>query len=708
VSDSSSHESNVVSGTVAGQLVQAGAIHGGVHFHRRSATPVVPRQLPPLPSNFITRSSEVEALDSIVSDNSRRTPGLVVLTGAGGTGKTAIALGWLHNNTSRFPDGTLYTDLGAFGPQGPIAPSDVLNHFLRALGVLPEDIPFDLAEKSSLYRTVSAGKSIAIFADNADSAAQVRPLLPASPGSVLIVTSRWRLGGLALHGARFVEIGALDEESAVELLVAVLGKDKVDLEPAPVRQLVELCGGLPIALRVAAARLSIRPRWSISRLVSTLADQQSRLSALTVPGEVSVQTNLDLTYRELSPKAGRLYRLLGLHPGADFDAGLAAAAGELPVDDADDLVGELLDVNLVNEIADDRFRFHDLLRLHAQQLAIHQDGDEERSSAVRRMVRHYLDRAIAADLVVMPLRSRVNPRYEERRQCPPAFPNAGEALDALERDLANTLAAQQSAADRGWWDEVWQLCEALWGLFLYRKHFESWIQAHELGISAARRSGNAVAETRLTVQLGMADLNLRRFDEAHVLFATALDLSHAAGDLGVEATAHEYLGLAARGKGNHEAATAHFTHALDITERLGHRRGSALHLRRLGETLCETGQHGEAVDYLRRAVDVATEIGDRVLRARALTRLGGALVELGQTADAAGLLSEADDILAEAGSNHYRAENIEALAGLDLRVGDMAAARQHLQHALELYRDAHLPQEQHVRARLEALNAGDT
>jgi len=420
-----------------------------------------------------------------------------------------------------------------------------------------------------------------------------------------------------------------------------------------------------------------------------------------------VQTSLDLSYRELSDPAARLYRLLGLHPGPDFELGLVAAAGELADEEADDLVSELVDVNLVNEIADDRFRFHDLLRVHAEQLATRQDPQAERTSAVRRMVSWYLDRAIMADLVVMPLRGRVNARYEQLRQRPPAFSDAIAALDAAEREFPNVLAAQRSAAEHEWWDLVWQLCEALWAVFLYRKHFEYWVQTHELGIAAARRCGHVVAEARLSVQLGTAHLNLHRFDLAHDLFAAALELSHTAQDPGVEATAREHLGLAARGMGNHEEAMAHFTRALAITEQRCHRRGSALHLRRLGETLCAVNRHNEAVSYLRQAADVATEIGDTVLRARALTRLGAAFTELDQVSAASAALTEADSILAASGSPQYRAETIEALADLSLHRGDRSTARRHFQTALELYRDACLPQEQKVHARLVVLDEED-
>lgn len=704
MSDSLSDRTNVVSGTVTGSVVQAGTIQGGVHLHQQPPPTVVPRQLPPAPAHFTNRWNETELLDQLIAgDGAARRPPFAVLTGPGGAGKSAVALQWLHTNLDRFRDGQLYADLGAFGALGPTTPSEVLSGFLRALGVPPEDIPLELVEQSAMYRSMIAEKALAVFADDAESAAQVRPLLPASPDSVLVVTSRWRLGGLALDGGQLVAVDMLDERSAIKLLSLVIGREKVELEPAPARQLVQLCGGLPIALRVAAARLSTRPRWSISRVVGTLADEQHRLASLAVSGEISVQSSLDLSYRELRPEVARLYRLLGLHPGPEFGLGVAAAVGDTSPEDADDLVADLVDVNLVNEVDDERFRFHDLLRLHAGQHAEQEVTDAERESAVRRIVTWYLDRAIAADLVVMPLRQRIGARYEHMRHYPPAFPTAVAALDWLERELPNVLAAQRRAAERGWWELTWQLCEALWGLFLYRKHFEHWIPAHELAIGAAHRCGHLVAEARLTVQLGIAYLNLQRYDTAHERFAQALQVSQAAGDPRTEATAHEHLGLAARRTGRPHDAIDHFTHALEITKQLGEQRGTALHLRRLGETLYETGRNEDALPYLRRAVTVAAEIGDTVLRARALTQRGTTHTRLDNVAEARQDLREAVDILAESGSGHYHAAAVEALANLYLHTGDLPLARQHLQEALALYRHAQLPHAQQLQARLDAL-----
>jgi tetratricopeptide (TPR) repeat protein len=692
---------NVVTGGVSGQLVQAGAIHGDVHLHR--PPPVIPRQLPPAPAHFTNRWLEQEALDRIAAGgHASGRSALAVLAGPGGSGKTATALHWLHHNPGRFPDGQLYADLGALSERGPTPPSEVLHGFLRALGATPGDIPLDLADRSALFRSMSAGKAIAVLVDDAESAAQVRPLLPASPDSVVVATSRYRLAGLALDGGQLVPVDVLDESAAVTLISRVVGAEKVAREREPARELVRLCEGLPIALQVVAARLANRPRWPISRLVATLADRQRRLESLTVSGDVSVRASFDLSYQELRPDVARVYRLIGLHPGAEFEPGVVAAAAEISPDAADDLLAELIDVSLVNELGDGRLRSHDLLRLHARHHAEQRDDATERESAVRRMVTWYLDETIAADLVVAASRRRVNDRYEQVRRRPPPFRTAADALDRLEVARPNLLAAQRRAAESSWWELTWQLCEAMWGLFLHRKDFEPWIASHELGVAAARRCGNAAAESILTVHLGVAYLNLRRYDTAYELFTVALEAARTV-DANAEATALEHLGLAARRLGRTDEAMNNFAAALTITERTGEQRGTALHLRRIGETLSESGRDDEALSYLRRAVTAAAAVADPVLHAQALTRLGATLTRSGDVASAREHLREAVDTLAESGSDHYHADAVLALGDLELQRGEETAARRQYVLAYDLYTRADMPRAQQVQAKLDEL-----
>ncbi|WNV88938.1 tetratricopeptide repeat protein [Umezawaea sp. Da 62-37] len=693
---------NDISGTAGGPVVQAGTIHGGVHFGASAPPVAIPRQLPRAPAHFTGRTLESTELDRTAAEAVGH-PALVVVCGTGGVGKSALALRWLHDNVDLFPDGQLYADLGAFGASGPTSPTDVLARFLRALGIPAQDVPLELAEQSSLFRSITSSRRLVVFADDAASAAQVRPLLPAA-GSVVVVSSRWRLAGLALDGARLVVVEALDHEAGVSLLSRALGRDRVDNEPESARELVALCAGLPIALRVVAARLSVKPRWPLHRVVASMLDERRRLSALTVDGELPVQASFDLSYQGLSPAAARLYRLLGLYPGLAFTAGLAGAAGDVSDEEAEDLLDELVDASLLIDLGPDLYRFHDLLRLHAARHADDHEATDPHDHVLRRVVVWHLDATTAADLVVMPLRQRWGPRYDHARRRPPAFPDAVAALDWLEDRLPDTMAVLRFAAGREWDDEVWQLCEALWGFFLYRKDYGGWLAAHALGVDSAHRVGNQVAEARMHVQLGYAHLNLEDFRIAARHFTSALELARSAGHPDSEATALEHLGLAAKGTGAVQDAVDHFTGALAIAESLGHRRSAALHLRRLGETLSDAHRHAEAVAPLLRAEALAADLGDQVLRARALTSKAIALLHLGRTPAALAGASEAVDVLSTSGSDHYHAEALKVLADVHLSTGNVGTARVHLHQAAALYARSSGPQAEHVRSLLDGLD----
>ncbi|MBY8850405.1 NTPase, partial [Saccharothrix sp. MB29] len=335
----------------------------------------------------------------------RGTRMLAVLSGPGGIGKTALALQWAHDVGDLFGDGQLYVDLAGFSGARPVLPEEALGLFLRGLGVPPREVPADLAEQAALYRSLTADKKLLVLLDNACSAAQVRPLAPNSPSSAVLVTSRSRLTGLVAEGARLLDVGPLATSSALRLLAKVVGR-RVDDEPDPAKALVRMCGGLPIAVRVAAARLATRPKWSVRKVLAELGDERRRLSLLSAP-ELSVQTTFDLSYRALHPPAATLYRRLGLHPGQEFGASVAASvldAGEDPLTSLE----ELVDGNLVESVGEGRYRFHDLLRLHARNKADAEEGAAELDRVVRRMVEWYLMGAMAADRVVTPHRRRLD------------------------------------------------------------------------------------------------------------------------------------------------------------------------------------------------------------------------------------------------------------------------------------------------------------
>ncbi|SER74836.1 NB-ARC domain-containing protein [Lentzea flaviverrucosa] len=395
---------NEMSGSFRGGVVQAGAVHGDIHLHADSAPPI-PRQLLPAPAHFTDRASDLAELDAMLVPGERM---LAVLTGPGGIGKTALALQWAHRGRDRFPDGQIYVDLGGFSGETPMSSEEALGLFLRSLGVAPQRVPADLAEQAALYRTLTAGKSLLVLLDNARAALQVRPLLPNSSSSAVVVTSRTRLTDLVVDGGRLLDIRPLAASSAVTLLARTLGGSRIADEQDRAEALVDLCGGLPIAVRVAAARLAARPKWSVGRVVSELADEQLRLAMLSPSNELSVQTTFDLSYRALDERTAVVYRRLALHPGQTFGPAVAASLLGRGLPEACRLVEELVDSSLLEEVAEDRYRFHDLLKLHARQQAGKLDDQEDRDTALRHVLEWYLAGAMVADRIVTPHRRRLD------------------------------------------------------------------------------------------------------------------------------------------------------------------------------------------------------------------------------------------------------------------------------------------------------------
>lgn len=691
--------SSSVSGTVYGSAVQASNIAGGVHIHAANSVPAapIPRQVPAAGTALAGRERELAELDELLAERDGRL--LVVVTGVGGVGKTALVTRWLDRVGPGLPDGQLYADLGGFSPTGTVPPSEVLGRFLRALGVPPDQVPVELSEQVSLYLSLTADRALAVFLDNAASAAHVRPLLPASPASVVAVTSRWRLDGLGMDGARFMTVSPLEPAGSLRLLVEALGEPRVAAERAPAEDLIRLCGGLPIALRITTARLSANPRRSLGKAVGDLHDEQRRLSLLSLPEETSVQAVFDLSYRQLAAEQARLYRWMAWHPGAEFGADVAAAAVEAPVGEVEDLLDDVGGSNLIEEIGERRFRYHDLLLLHARQHANRADPGSEEDAVVLRMVRWYLTAAITADLRVLPLRWRLGPGYL-RPDEDSSFDSMDDALSWLEVERANLLAAMRYADDHHWDELTWQLCEAMWGLFLYHKHHRDWITTHELAVAAAHRCGNRLAEVRMRCQLGFGYRELSRFAETIEVCEIALELAMAEDDPRSIANALEELGAATRGRGDPAAAVEYFRQALVFDERAGRVRGIALRRRRIGEALTDLGRYDEAVEELLAARELMARLCDRMGEGRTLTFLGIAYARAHRSAEAQSALAESLAIMRDSGSPFYHAEVLAALGELAETTGDLPAAVDWLTQACQYYEQAGGPHADRARALL--------
>jgi hypothetical protein len=696
---------NEISGTVTGPVLQAQSIVGDVHIDWGSSTPTpIPAQLAPAPAVFVDREEEFARLDAVLAaaDDTTGTPVLTVVTGLGGVGKSVLALKWLHQVRPRFPDGQLYAGLRESASGHPAAPGEILGRFLRALGTAAEHVPAGLAEQVALFRSVTAGRRFIILLDDAATAAQVRAVLPASGGSLVVVTTRHRLSGLVVDGARFIELEPFSRSAALGLLDRVLGADRVRAEKPAATRLVDLCGRLPIAVAASAARLALRPRWPIARLVGELADTRRRLSALSADADISPQAVFDVSYRVLAEEEAALYRRLGLHPGPAFGPQVAAAAGGLDHGEAYRILDALSGANLISE-DDDRYRFHDLLHLHAHAKALEADPPEARTATFTRIAEWYLRAAIAADLVVIPRRPHFGPLYDTVPPGTAAFSGPAEALDWLETELPNLRAVLAATHRTGMHETTWQMCESLWGLFINRKNYDAWLETHEMGLASARACGDRRAESCMLLALATAKLNVQEFDEAAALSLEAADLERSAGHRLGEASALNRLGVAYLGLGRPESAAEWFERARVIHESLPNPRGIALMTRMLGEAYRDMGRHEHAAGHLRAAYQMFRDLSEEYGQARTLSALGRTHLLSGRPEEAMVSLSEALRLAQRIGSHHETADVLMSLAQALEATGDRARAHDHLTAASRLFTRLGAPQAAAAHDRLRAL-----
>lgn len=694
---------NDVTGVVRGPMVQARDVFGGVHFHAAASLPV-PSQLPPRP-RLVGREAELAELDRLRQETTD-IPFTALVTGPAGVGKSALALAWAQGVSPDFPDGQLYADLRGHSAAGPASPSEILVGFLRALGVPADLIPGESAQRTALYRTVTRDQRLLVLLDDAMTAAQVRPLLPASAGSVTVVTSRHRLAGLLMQGAHGVYVDRFDAEAGLALLRAALGSDRVDRQHEAAAELVELCMRLPLALSVAAARLAARPSWPLREMVTALVEEQRTLAALTIGGDVALRSALDLSYQVLRSDAARLYRLLSLVPGERFGVAAAAALAGVTRMESRRLLGELTDANLLTDVSDGRYRFHHaLVRLHATELVEAEDPGEARDLAVGRLLGWYLATAANAERRLRPYRTWL-PRDAEP---PPVemteFGGPEDALTWLEAERVNLSAAVALAHERGRDRTAWQLADATWALFLHMGHHGERVEVEETGLAAARSCGDAYAEAKMLNRLGLSLNALGRHGEAARRYEEALGIWRRLGEREREVGSMRRLGLVEAARGDQGTAIARLTDASAAYRALGADRKAALALVDLAGVLVAQDRGQDAVVHLERARQLLRDADDPYNRARVGIFLGYAYAGSGEYEKAARELDAALAEMTELGSSAGRAAGLEALGVLAERTGRRDEARRMYETALEI--SGHQESSGHIRikARLVALSS---
>ncbi|WP_199827707.1 tetratricopeptide repeat protein [Streptomyces specialis] len=697
---------NSVSGSVRilGSSVQARDVHGGIHVQQVQApppAPPVPRQIPPVSPHFVGRDTDLAELRECRSTHPGSAPQLIVVSGPAGIGKSALVCRWMGGIADEFPGGQLYADLGGYSPSGPMEPGDVLDGFLRALGA--SEVPAQTAEKAALWRTFTADLRVAVVLDNAFTAAQVRPLVPSGPGSLVVVTSRKQLTGLVVDGAYLHQVSALEPQAAMELLHRGGGGQRVVREPDAARTILALCAYVPLAVCLAAARLAARPRQSVSVMADSLARGRGPLEELRVEGEAAIGAALDESYRSLPGDVAAVYRCLGTLPVKRFDQDMVAAVSQVSLLDADRLLDALVETNLLEELQPGVFRFHDLVAAHARQR-----GEDEGTATARTRMRRFVDwclyTATAAEAILSPSHRTLPRWYDfEPTEPVPFGDDAGQALAWLAAHRETLTAAVRHCAEAGWDAACWQLVDASWPLFLRLRPAEWWIEAHQLGLVAARRVGDRRAVSRLLTSGGNGLRNAGRHEEAAEWYEQALRLAVEDGDLREQAQALNGLGVAGMRAGRLEQAEGFLHRALELREAIGYRRGVALTRLVLGEVALERGHHGEAVRQLALAREGLLAVSDPYDAARALALLGHATSLGGDTRRGEERLVHALGELERTGSPHWQARTAEMLGQAAERRGDEPAAREWYERAAAVFRGLSPRDARRVDSRLRVL-----
>ena len=662
----------------------------------------VPRQLPAAPGQFVGRSAQLKVLDRLASANGTAIV-IAVIAGMAGIGKTATALHWAHRVTDRFPDGQLYVNLRGFEPTGsPMTPAEAVRGFLDALEVPPHRIPSTLDAQAGLYRSLVAGRRILVVLDNARDAEQVRPLLPGSPGCLVLVTSRSQLTGLvAAEQAHPLALDLLTGAESRTLLARRLGDDRVAAEPAAVGELIARCARLPMALAVVAARAATNPGLPLDGLAGQLREAGGGLDPFT--GEdpaTDARVVFSWSYRALGEPAARLFRLLGLHPGAELTTPAVASLADLPPDRARSLLAELARAHLLTEAAPDRFVCHDLLRAYATELVYTVDSEPDRRAAVRRLLDHYLHTALAADRLIHPNRHPISVPAPVTGVALEPLGDAPAALAWCAAEYAGLLAAFDLAARAGFDRHTWQLGWTLMNLLQRRGRFQQQAEISATALAAAERLHDRAGQAHAHRALARAYTQLDRFDDSEAHLRQALDLAGELGDRAGQAQTHLALSWALERQARYAEALEQAEQGLALFRVAEHRVGQARALGTVGWYHSLLGKYDEALTYCQQSVAELSQLGERHAEAASWDTLGHAHHHLGNHEKSTECYHRAVDLYHALGDRHVEATVLLHLGDTREAAGDLAAAELAWQRALDILDDLGHADAGQARARL--------
>jgi DNA-binding SARP family transcriptional activator/tetratricopeptide (TPR) repeat protein len=646
--------------------IAAPSSHDPVTTVRPSATP---RELPPVVGDFVGREDVRARISGVLASDSGVT--VAVIVGPPGVGKTALAVQVAHESRARFPDGQLYADMRGYSSAPALIAAEVLARFLVSLGVPSARIPSDQDELSALYRSRLADRKVLILLDNVVNPNQVRPVLPGTSGCAVIVTSRNELRGLtALQGVRPIALGVLPIEQSRALLGNILGDDIADTER--VTELAQLCGHLPLALRIAAANLLAQHDLGLPDYIAEL--RANRLSALEIDGDdqAAVRAAFDLSYRTLDERAARVFRLLGLIPGQDFTADAVAALAALPVTDAGQVLDQLVAGNLAMRGSPRRYQLHDLLRAYAAELS---SPDEESTPARSRLFGFYLKTVDAAAEQLFPIwllmpRPHVDPVVR-----PLTFDDAAAATSWMDRECLNALDVMVAAVRHGLPEFAWSMSETMRAYLVTsgRYHAEG-VSAYTIALRAAVAAGDHPAEAAVLYVLGSLHLQYAEPRHAARYYAEAARVNQEMGELAGQTRALTGLGGAHMDAGELDLAARHITSALELGPLTDYPMQALSGWVNLAEVELRRGNLGQAERAVTAALSLCEYDDSRMLEAAAHRISGQVLVRRGRCVEAIGEFEQAltcylrmpmpsDEVAAQAG-----------LSAAYLEIGDQTAA----------------------------------
>ena len=644
---------------------------------------LVPQQLPGAPAMFVGRDHEIDRLDAVLGAGE----GSVVMAaigGAGGVGKTWLALRWAYLNAGRFADGRLYVNLRGFDPTAePTQPDAAVRSLLEGLGVEPSAMPADLDARTALYRSLVAGKRLLILVDNAVDTAQVLPLLPGGSTGTVLVTSRDRLAGLVTaHGAYPLSLDVFSDADARALLASRVGAGRVDAEPEAVTELLACCAGLPLALSIVAGRALTYPDFPLAVLAAELRDATARLGVLDDSDPAaSVRAVLSCSVAALAPEQAQVFALLGLAPGPDISLPAVASLVGVSIARAGTALAALAGVSLLQQRSPGRYRMHDLVHLYAGEQA---DGGQE--AALRRLVDFYLHTAVVADRLINPHRQAIA-LDPPAVGCVPRRPtDQAAALAWFDAEYACLLAAQELAAQQGWHAQVWQLVWAASTYRIRRGHVRDDLDTSLAAVEAASRLGDPVALAQCHRLLGNAYGRVGEHAKGIAHLQRTLSYAEEAEDLPAQAYTHHTLAQAWERRGRYPEALEHATRGGALFQELGLPAWHARALNQRGWLLAHLGHHQCGLAACEQALVLVREHRDRDTEASILDSLGFIAHGCGRYAEAVTYYEQSLVIADELGHTFYRANTLEKIGGTHAALGDHRQARTAWQGALDLYR----------------------